>query len=184
MKKDFLKVVSYLDKYMDLINEAKKDHKTIFEILKELKNIKSSNKKVIIIGNGGSAAIASHFSVDLTLNSKIKCLNFNDADLITCFANDFGYENWASKAISLHGDKGDMLIAISSSGKSKNIVNACKEGKKKKFSSIITFTGFKKNNPVRKNGNLNFWINSKKYNYIENLHQILLLMIVDLINNK
>ena len=184
MKRDFIKVGSYLDNYMDLINTSKKDYKTIFKIIKLLKNIKSKNKKVIIVGNGGSAAIASHFSVDLTLNSKIKCINFNDADLITCFANDFGYENWVSKAINLYGDKGDALIAVSSSGRSKNIVNACKEGKKKKFSSIITFTGFEKNNPVRKNGKLNIWIDSKIYNYIENLHQILLLMIVDLINNK
>ena len=55
--------------------------------------------KIIICGNGGSAATASHFAVDLSLNAKIRAVNFNEADLITCFANDFGYENWLKKSI-------------------------------------------------------------------------------------
>ena len=154
--------------------------------LKRLENLiiatNLKKKKLIICGNGGSAATASHIAVDLTKNARIKTVNFNEYDLITCFANDFGYENWTKKAIELYGDKGDVLIAISSSGRSKNIINACKVAKKKNFSSIITLTGFNKNNPVKKNGNFNIWVNSDKYNYIENLHQTILLMIVDLMN--
>ena len=68
----------------------------------------------MIFGNGGSAAIASHFSVDLTKNAKIRCTNYNESDLLTCFSNDFGYEKWVEKAIEYYGDEGDVFIGISS----------------------------------------------------------------------
>ena len=86
----------------------------------------------MIFGNGGSAAIASHFSVDLTKNAKIRCTNYNESDLLTCFSNDFGYENWVQKAIEFYGDEGDALILISAGGNSKNMVNAANFAKKKK----------------------------------------------------
>jgi D-sedoheptulose 7-phosphate isomerase len=60
------------------------------EILLEANN---NGKKTMIFGNGGSAAIASHFSVDLTKNARVRCVNYNESDLLTCFSNDFGYEN-------------------------------------------------------------------------------------------
>ena len=56
----------------------------------------------MIFGNGGSAAIASHFSVDLTKNAGVRCTNYNESDLLTCFANDFGYEKWVEKAIEFY----------------------------------------------------------------------------------
>ena len=74
-----------------------------------------------------------------------------------------------------------MLIIISTGGKSQNIVNGCKAAKKKKFKKIITLTGHQKNNPVSKVGNINFHVQSKAYNLVENVHQILLLSIIDLI---
>ena len=77
-----------------------------------------------------------------------------------------------------------MVIIISASGKSLNMINGCEAARRKKFSKIITFTGIDKNNPVAKLGDINFWINSKAYNYIENIHQIWLLTIVDLIIGK
>ena len=138
----------------------------------------------MIFGNGGSAAIASHVSVDLTKNANIRCTNYNEADLITCFANDYGYERWIEKAVDFYADQNDVLILISSSGKSKNMINACKSAKNKKISKIITFTGHDKNNPLSKLGDINFWINSKAYNFVENTHQIWLLTICDLIIGK
>ena len=125
---------------------------------------KKNNSRVLIFGNGGSAAIASHVSVDLTKNLKVKAINFNEADLITCFSNDFGYEKWIEKTIEFYADKKDILILISSSGKSKNMINACKAAKKKKISKIITFTGNKKNNPLSKLGDINMWVDSNIYN--------------------
>ena len=147
-----------------------------------VKHIKKKNKKIIIIGNGGSAAIASHAAVDFVKITKTKCINFNDSSLITCFANDYGHDNWMKEAIKHYGDNGDLLIAISSSGKSKNIINACFEAKKKKFKSIVTLSGFSKKNKLRVLGNINFWVNSNVYNFVENIHQILVLSIVDSFN--
>ena len=81
----------------------------------------------------------------------------------------------------MYGDSGDVLIAISSSGKSKNILNACKSAREKSFSKIITFSGMSNDNPLNKEGDLNFWVDSKAYNHVENIHQFLLLSLVDLI---
>ena len=115
-------ITNYVNKLSEfLIGFNKKD---IIEIIKILKKIKNNRKKIILVGNGGSAAIASHVSVDLTKMCKIRAVNFNEADLLTCFANDYGYENWVKKALSSYADKGDLLICISSSGESKNIIKA------------------------------------------------------------
>ena len=124
--------------------------------------------------------MASHVSVDLTKQAGIRTVNFNEADLITCFANDYGYENWVAKAIEFYGNVGDAAILISSSGKSPNMVNAAVKAKSMKI-RVITLTGFEKDNPLRQLGELNFWVDSKAYNVIENTHQIWLLMVCDLI---
>lgn len=135
-------------------------------------------KKIIIFGNGGSSAIASHFALDLTNVTKIRCVNFSDSSFITCFSNDYGFDNWINKALELYADNGDLLILISSSGMSKNMINAVKKSKIE-FSSIITFTGFNKKNNLKKLGDLSFYVDSNIYNVVENVHQIWLLSIVD-----
>jgi D-sedoheptulose 7-phosphate isomerase len=145
--------------------------------------VKANKKgnKTIIVGNGGSAAMASHFSVDITKNAGVRCVNFNEADLITCFANDYGFDHWVKKAVEFYSDEGDVFIAISSSGSSKNMLNGCKAAKAKNFSSVITFSGLEANNPLRQMGDINLWVDSKAYNFVENVHQVWLLAIVDLI---
>jgi D-sedoheptulose 7-phosphate isomerase len=169
----------YINNFSKLLNEHAHLTEELVNIRKILLNIKKNKKKVMIFGNGGSSSIANHFSTDLTKFSRIRSVVCNESNLITCFANDYGFENWIKKSIEFYGDKGDCLIIISSSGESKNIINACIQAKKSKFSSVITLTGFKKNNSVNKLGNINIWINSNSYNYVENVHQILLLSIVD-----
>ena len=180
--KDFVK--KYLEDFSDLIKADEKIVEKIITTKDILINAKKSSNKIMIFGNGGSAAIASHVSVDLTKNANIRSVNFNESDLITCFSNDYGYERWVEKAIDFYADSKDVLILISSSGKSKNMLNACKAGKKNKISTIITFTGHNKDNPLSKLGNINFWIDSKAYNFVENIHQVWLLTIVDLIIGK
>ena len=143
-----------------------------------------NDKQIFIIGNGGSAAIASHFSVDLTKNARVRCTNYNESDLLTCFSNDYGYERWVEKAIEFYGDQGDSLILISAGGNSPNMTNGAKLARQKKIKTIITFTGNDKNNKLTKLGDINFWVDSKAYNHIENVHQILLLSLVDLIIGK
>ena len=179
---------NFVNKYLNEFSSLLKPNDEIINKIINVKSIlleaKANNKKIMIFGNGGSAAIASHVSVDLTKNAKVRCVNYNEADLITCFSNDYGYEKWVQKAVSFYGDEGDVLIIISASGKSKNMIYGCEAAKEKKFSNIITFTGNDKNNPVSKMGSINFWIDSKAYNFIENIHQIWLLSIVDLIIGK
>ena len=176
MKNNYLK--NYLDKFSKILLDY--NDKDFLKIAQNLKKIKTNKKKVILVGNGGSAAMASHVSVDLTKMCKIRSVNFNEADLLTCFSNDYGYENWVQKALSSYADKGDLLICISSSGESKNIINGAKFAKKIGC-KVVTLTGFDKKNKVRKIGHINLWLNSKNYNLIEMTHHIWLLSIVDFI---
>ena len=181
------KEINFLRSYLNDFSTIIRPEKNIIKNLIQVKNIflKTSKKKgkVLIFGNGGSSAIASHVSVDLTKNAKIRSVNFNEADLITCFSNDYGYERWIEKAIDFYADRNDSVVLISSSGKSKNMINACKAAKRKKI-KIISFTGHTKDNPLSKVSDLNLWINSKAYNFVENTHQIWLLTVCDLIIGK
>lgn len=145
---------------------------------KMIVKVQSKGGKVILVGNGGSAAIASHVSVDLTKNARVRAINFNEPDLITCFANDYGYENWVEKAIEFYADSRDLVILISSSGTSKNIINGGLKAKNMGL-KIITFSGFSTDNPLQQLGNINFWVGSRAYNVIELTHSIWLLAIVD-----
>lgn len=182
MDEQFIK--SYLNDFAELISPTSEIIADLVLVKDELVKTSKYGKKAIIVGNGASAAIASHVSVDLTKNAGIRCVNFNESDLITCFANDYGYEHWVEKAVEFYGDEGDVFIAISSSGQSKNILYGCKAARDKKFSKVITFTGFKNDNPLSKMGDINLWVDSKAYNFVENIHQLWLLATVDLIIGK
>ncbi len=174
----------YFLQFKKLIDFKKEDLENLVTVSTLMKDAHENNKKTLIFGNGGSAAIASHFSVDITKNAKVRCTNYNESDLLTCFSNDFGYENWVQKAIEFYADEGDVLILISAGGNSPNMINAANYAKKNKIKSIVTFSGNKEGNKLQKLGDINFWVNSSSYNHIENVHQILLLSIVDLIIGK
>jgi len=173
----------YFNNFLELFESI--NNKDLFDCSNLFKKVQKNKKKIIFIGNGGSAAIASHISVDLSKNAKIRSINFNEADLITCLSNDYGHEYWMKSALNIYCDKGDLVILISSSGKSSNILNAAKWCKKNKI-KFITFSGNEKNNPLKNinNKGINFWINSKAYNYIEGMHLLLLMSITDYIIGK
>lgn len=156
------------------------DNQLLVETANILKKIKSNGKKIIVVGNGGSAAIASHVAVDLTKAAGCRAITFNEADLLTCFANDYGYENWVEKALNFYADNGDVVILISSSGTSKNIINGGKWAKQNGI-KVITLSGFNAENPLRQIGDINLWVDSKGYNIIEMAHHIWLVSIVDYI---
>ena len=137
-----------------------------------------SGKKIIVVGNGGSAAMASHVAVDFTKAAGIRAINFNEADLITCFANDYGYEHWVAKALEAYADPGDLAILISSSGKSPNMLNGAKQAKAMGV-SVITVSGFLSDNSLRKLGDLNLWVDSTEYNIVEMSHHVWLVAIID-----
>lgn len=137
-----------------------------------------AGRKILLIGNGGSAAICSHLAVDFTKAAKIKAINFADSSLLTCFANDYGYDSAYEEMISVFAEPGDVLIAISSSGKSKNIVNAAVKARKKQI-SVITLSGFDRDNALCKLGSVNFHVDSDVFNIVENAHEQILLALCD-----
>ena len=142
-----------------------------------------NKNKIYIVGNGGSSSIASHVSVDFAKVANVPSSTFNNSNLITCFANDYGYDQWVKEAIKAYVSKDDLLILISSSGKSMNIVNAAQYCKDQKI-DLITLSGFENTNPLIHMGNVNFHVNSDNYNFIEMTHHIILVSIVDIFTKK
>ena len=146
--------------------------------LELVKTSKASNKNFFFIGNGGSAAIASHCSVDWTKNGGMRAMAFNDGALLTCLSNDLGYERSFSFPVHRFGAPGDLLFAISSSGQSQNILEAASAGKKA-LMKVVTLSGFRGNNPLRSLGDLNFYVPSNKYGVVEILHLAILHSLLD-----
>ena len=152
-------------------------------LLNKLDETKSKNASIYLVGNGGSNGIISHASVDFLNTCKIKAVPLTDSSQLTCFANDYGYENIFSKPLDILISQDDILIAISSSGSSKNIINAIRVAKSKD-AFILTLSGFKQDNPLNQLGDLNLWINSTHYGMIEIAHSLLLHFISDKFSNK
>lgn len=146
--------------------------------VKQLLKIKKQKKNVFFIGNGGSAAISSHQALDLWNHSGIKAFSFNDPALLTGISNDYGFENVFSRPLEEFCSKGDLLIAISSSGRSKNILNGVKVAKAKGC-KVIGFSGFKKENPLSLLSDLSFYVPSSSYGVVETTHFLLTHAIID-----
>ena len=132
-----------------------------------------AGNKLIFIGNGGSAAIASHQAVDFWKNGGLDAIAFNDASLLTCISNDFGYHRVFAEPVKRFARRGDVLIAISSSGKSLNILEAVREALGTGC-EVITLSGFDPTNPLRSLGELNFYVPSHSYGVVEVTHLMLL----------
>ena len=145
----------------------------------DLKKNQTFNKKIMVIGNGGSAGIAMHALEDYANIGGLKTTDFYGPALLTCMANDYGYENVFAKPIEMFAEADDMLFAISSSGQSPNILNAC-ESALAKNCNVITFSGFSSDNPLRKLGRMNFYVPSTHYGFVELAHQVLIHCILDL----
>lgn len=152
-------------------------------IVKLILDLKNRNNKLIFIGNGGSASIASHMATDFLKNGGIPAIAFNDASLITCLSNDLGYENVFKKPLEMLANKSDMLISISSSGRSANILQATQAAKEKPC-SIITLSGFDNGNPLRQLGDINFYVQSKSYGHVEIAHLAICHCLLDMITGK
>ncbi len=134
--------------------------------------------KVMFIGNGGSAGIAGHMAIDFSKNGGVRSLTFNDASSLTCLGNDLGYDQVFAKQVEMLGTDGDVLIAISSSGESKNILNAV-EAARARGCFVVTLSGFSDSNALRKTGDVNFYVKSGAYGFVETAHQAILHAILD-----
>lgn len=135
--------------------------------------------KIMFIGNGGSAGIASHLSIDFSKNGGLRSQAYNDSSALTCLGNDFGYENVFAKQLEFHARPGDLLIAISSSGRSPNILKGVGMARERDC-PVVTFSGFNENNDLRRQGDINFFIRSNEYGFVEIAHLALCHAILDL----
>jgi len=148
------------------------------EILMFLDQCRTKNGTVYIIGNGGSAAIASHAVIDFINMDKMHATAMLDSAVTTCISNDYGYEQVYAKQLMQCIEEKDVLIAISSSGQSKNIMNAVSVAKNRN-AKVLTLSGFLADNPLRKMGDYNLWLNSKDYGHVEIGHAFILHYLTD-----
>ena len=125
--------------------------------------------KMIWVGNGGSAGIASHQAVDFLRTAGMPNYVPSDFSLLTCMGNDYGYEKIFSEPIKVNANPGDLLVAISSSGKSPNILNVVKVARERGC-HVITLSGFESDNPLRSLGDVNFYVPSSNYRHVESAH--------------
>lgn len=156
---------------------------SINQMIQQLTANRDQGNAVYLVGNGGSAGVASHSLTDFLNVCRLRAFTLHDSSLITCMANDFGYENAFARIINTVMRPSDILIAISSSGKSANICNAANTAAEK-GGIVITLSGFNAENPLRKLGDLNFWLDSCDYGMVEIGHQFILHNVADRIGHE
>ena len=144
---------------------------------------KKEGTQIFFIGNGGSSAIASHMTADFMKNGGMKTYSLYDNAVTTCMGNDYGYEYVFSRPLEFLGQERDLLVAVSSSGNSQNIVNAISVANAKNMETV-TFTGFKENNKSRQLGKINVYVPSEKYGIVESIHNLMLQQVVDMIMER
>jgi D-sedoheptulose 7-phosphate isomerase len=155
-------------------------HEGIEKVAQLILSESQKGRKLIFIGNGASAAISSHMSTDYWKNGGLRAIAFNDSSLLTCVSNDYGYKHVFEKPIEMFADSGDVLMAISSSGQSENILRGV-EAAISTGCKVITFSGFKDDNPLRQMGDYNFHSGSSSYGPVEITHLSICHCICDLI---
>ena len=147
-------------------------------VVADFADLPGRGAKAMFVGNGGSAAIASHFATDFTKNGGIPTLAFTDAALLTCISNDLGYENVYAKPVESFGKPGDVLLAISSSGRSENILRAARLAAQNGL-RVVTMSGFAADNPLRALGTVNFHVDDDRYGFVECGHFVLCHVLID-----
>ena len=181
-------VLGYFDRFGELVRTTvvTDQRKRIMEIDAAIawvqdtaRRTHEAGNKLIFVGNGGSAAIASHMAIDFSKNGNMRALALNDPMALTCLGNDLGYENVFSKQIDLHARAGDLLIVISSSGRSPNVVKAAEMGRARGC-KVATLSGFTATNPLRRLGDINFYVPNSEYGFVEIMHLALCHCVLDL----
>lgn len=150
----------------------------ISKIALTMQGLEKNGKHLYFAGNGGSASITSHLALDFWKNANIKASAFNDSSLLTAVGNDIGFEYVFSKPIEMFAEVGDMIIAISSSGNSQNIINAVIAGKQKGC-YVVTLSGFSEENKLKQLGDMNFHVASYSYGLVEVLHTFIIHQLLD-----
>ncbi len=147
-------------------------------LVEMLEDLRAAGGSMYLVGNGGSAGVAAHAVTDFLNVGKLRAMTLHEPSLITCMANDYGYEFAFARVLGTLASPGDLLVAISSSGQSANIRNAAAE-MRKLGGGTVTLSGFKRDNPLRALGDLNVWLDSTDYGMVEIGHQFVLHNIAD-----
>lgn len=184
-KGDVMDIVDYAEKIKSCLTNCEatidfhplQTDDAVKSVIDIFKTCHEKGGTVWFVGNGGSSSIASHMAIDYSKNGGVRAMAFNDVAAITCMANDLGYHNIFAQQLEYHMRDGDVLVAISSSGKSPNIINAVKMAK----SDVITFSGFSPDNPLREMGDYNFYVPYSQYGIVEISHLAILHYILDII---
>ena len=142
--------------------------------------IREHRKMVYLIGNGASASMASHTAADLAKNAFIHTEVFTDLSLMTAIANDISFEDVFAEPLRHRMIKGDMLVAISSSGESPNILRATREASKL-GGFVVTLSAKRPDNTLRFQGTLNFYVCAQTYGMVESCHATILHHWMDLV---
>lgn len=135
--------------------------------------LREAGKTVYLIGNGASASMASHMAADLAKNAHVRTEVFTDLALITAVANDLSYEEVFAEPLRRRMSEGDMLIAISSSGQSPNVLRASKEAAGL-HGLVVTLSAMRHDNVLRSSGMLNFYVPVDTYGLAETCHAAIL----------
>ena len=170
---------NYWKIYQKLFFESRNDE-SIICLKDSIKSTKLANGRLLFFGNGASASLCSHAATDFTKQAKITSIAFNDHNLITALSNDYGYDQWVSKAIQLYSNENDMIFFISVSGESKNLLKGIDFANLKNHKTV-SLTGSNSNNSLRSKSNLSLWVDSKSYNIVESIHTIWITLIIDMI---
>ena len=168
----------YWKRYKKILFDSRNDS-SILMLRDAIYETHLNKGKLIFIGNGASASLASHAATDFTKQAKIPSIAFNDHNLITALSNDYGYENWVSKAIEFYSDPNDMIIFISVSGESRNLLEGIDFANNRSIATA-SLTGSSRTNTLRKKSKNSLWVNSKAYNIVESIHTIWITLIIDL----
>jgi len=180
-------MISTIAKYRDLFNKVLNKvtitsgdgsvlggfEESVEVIAREALSCDARGGVIVLIGNGGSASICNHCATDWWKNGKVRTRVFYGDSQLTCLANDYGYEYIFSKPIEELTKGDDLLIAISSSGRSLNILNGVKAAREVGM-KVITLSGFADDNPLKSMGDVNVYVPSDKYGFVELAHQIIL----------
>lgn len=182
-------MVPYLQKFKRAVDEAldraqwssasqKLNPEVAFRQITATLRAKQTRGKIMFIGNGGSAAIADHMAEDFTKAGGMRSVTFNNGPLLTALANDVSFQEVFSQAIKMHGEPGDVLVAISSSGKSPNILNGTRAAREQQC-TVVTLSGFRHDNPLRSMGDYNVYVPAPSYGTVEITHYLLLHALLD-----
>jgi D-sedoheptulose 7-phosphate isomerase len=146
--------------------------------LDAIARVGAGKKKVLLVGNGGSAAIVSHVQSDLCKSVGVRALVFHETPLLTAITNDDGYPRAFETPVDLWAEPGDLLVAVSSSGQSESILRPVRLARARGL-DVVTLSGFDADNPLRATGMVNFWVDSREYGIVESIHVVLLHHLTD-----